>query len=143
MANKIDEQVRQMAFSCLERARNHYCGKNRPLMESSGGHPCWKNENPIDGDEFRQIVSRYTEISRKVSGEDQLIPSPALLRKGCFSLSRLFQSGVPWCCRGASIFWRSYFIALPPHQSLAFPPLAPIGSVGSEQRYNPLYREPQ
>jgi len=62
MANKIDEQVRQMAFSCLERART-ILRENRPLMDHLVD--ILLEKETIDGDEFRQIVSRYTEIPEK------------------------------------------------------------------------------
>jgi cell division protease FtsH len=62
MANKIDQQVRQMAFSCLERART-MLREHRPLMDHLVDMLLEKET--IDGDEFRQIVSRYTEIPEK------------------------------------------------------------------------------
>jgi cell division protease FtsH len=62
MANKIDEQVRQMAFSCLERART-MLRENRPLMDHLVDMLLEKET--IDGDEFRQIVSQFTEIPEK------------------------------------------------------------------------------
>jgi cell division protease FtsH len=62
MANKIDEQVRRMAFSCLERART-MLRENRPLMDHLVD--ILLEKETIDGDEFRQIVSRYTEIPEK------------------------------------------------------------------------------
>jgi cell division protease FtsH len=62
MANKIDQQVRQMAFSCLERART-VLRENRPLMDHLVD--ILLEKETIDGDEFRKIVSQFTEIPEK------------------------------------------------------------------------------
>ena len=62
MANKIDQQVRQMAFSCLERART-VLRDNRPLMDHLVD--ILLEKETVEGDEFRQIVSQFTEIPEK------------------------------------------------------------------------------
>ena len=62
MANKIDEQVRQMAFSCLERAKT-MLRENRHLMDYLVD--ILLEKETIEGDEFRQIVSQFTEIPEK------------------------------------------------------------------------------
>ena len=62
MANKIDQQVRQMAFSCLERARK-ILRENRPLMDHLVD--ILLEKETVDGDDFRQIVSQFTEIPEK------------------------------------------------------------------------------
>ncbi len=62
MANKIDQQVRQMAFSCLERART-VLRENRPLMDHLVD--ILLEKETVDGEEFRQIVSQFTEIPEK------------------------------------------------------------------------------
>jgi cell division protease FtsH len=51
-----------MAFSCLERART-MLREHRPLMDHLVDMLLEKET--IDGDEFRQIVSQYTEIPEK------------------------------------------------------------------------------
>jgi len=62
MANKIDQQVRQMAFDCLGRART-MLRQHRPLMDHLVD--ILLEKETIDGEEFRQIVRQFTEIPEK------------------------------------------------------------------------------
>jgi len=62
MASKIDDQVRTIALTCLNRARQ-ILRDNRPLMDHLVD--LLLERETIDGEEFRQIVSQYTEIPKK------------------------------------------------------------------------------
>lgn len=62
MANKIDQQVRHMAFTCLERART-MLRENRHLMDHLVD--ILLEKETVDGEEFRQIVKQFTEIPEK------------------------------------------------------------------------------
>jgi cell division protease FtsH len=62
MAIKIDRQVREIAFECYEEARR-IIRENRALVDKLV--EALLDEETIDGDEFRQIVERYTELSKK------------------------------------------------------------------------------
>ena len=84
----------------LERART-ILRENRPLMDHLVD--ILLEKETIDGDEFRQIVSRYTEIPRKVSGEDQLILLLRSLRKAA-SVFQGYFIRCPGAAGGASIF---------------------------------------
>ena len=62
LATKIDHQVRAMAFHCYEKARK-IIRENRVLMDRLVDLLIEKEI--IEGDEFRRIVSEYTELPRK------------------------------------------------------------------------------
>lgn len=62
MAIKIDRQVREIAFECYEEARR-IIRENRALVDKLV--EALLDEETIDGDEFRQIVDRYTELTKK------------------------------------------------------------------------------
>jgi cell division protease FtsH len=62
MASKIDAQVRGIALSCLERART-LLRENRVLMDHLVD--VLLESETVDGEEFRQIVSEYTQIPEK------------------------------------------------------------------------------
>ncbi len=62
MAIKIDRQVREIAFHCYEEARR-IIRENRALVDKLV--EALLDEETIDGDEFRQIVARYTELTKK------------------------------------------------------------------------------
>ena len=62
VATKIDHQVRAMAFNCYEEARE-IIRENRVLMDRLVDLLIEKET--IEGDEFRQIVSEYTELPEK------------------------------------------------------------------------------
>jgi len=62
MAIKIDRQVREIAFDCYEEARR-IIRENRALVDKLV--EALLDEETIDGDEFRQIVARYTELTKK------------------------------------------------------------------------------
>ncbi|MGB3266965.1 MAG: ATP-dependent zinc metalloprotease FtsH [Microcoleus sp.] len=62
MAIKIDRQVREIAFHCYEEARR-IIRENRPLVDKLV--EVLLDEETIDGDQFRQIVARYTELTKK------------------------------------------------------------------------------
>ncbi|HIK44723.1 MAG TPA: ATP-dependent zinc metalloprotease FtsH [Leptolyngbyaceae cyanobacterium M65_K2018_010] len=62
MASKIDAKVREIALSCLARARQ-MLRDNRALMDHLVD--LLMERETIDGDEFRRIVSQYTEIPKK------------------------------------------------------------------------------
>ncbi|MFB8798495.1 MAG: ATP-dependent zinc metalloprotease FtsH [Microcoleus sp.] len=62
MATKIDRQVREIAFGCYEEARR-IIRENRALIDRLV--ETLLDQETIDGDEFRQIVDRYTELPKK------------------------------------------------------------------------------
>ncbi|NJL45391.1 MAG: ATP-dependent zinc metalloprotease FtsH [Leptolyngbyaceae cyanobacterium SM2_3_12] len=62
MASKIDAQVRGIALSCLERARA-VLRDNRALMDHLVD--VLLERETVEGEEFRQIVSQYTQIPEK------------------------------------------------------------------------------
>jgi cell division protease FtsH len=62
MAIKIDRQVREIAFDCYEEARR-IIRENRALVDKLV--EALLDEETIEGDEFRQIVERYTELTKK------------------------------------------------------------------------------
>jgi len=62
MAIKIDRQVREIAFGCYEEARR-IIRENRALIDRLV--EALLDQETIDGDEFRQIVDRYTESPKK------------------------------------------------------------------------------
>ena len=62
MASKIDSQVRSIALSCLDRART-LLREHRVLMDHLVD--VLLERETVDGDEFRQIVSQYTQIPEK------------------------------------------------------------------------------
>ncbi len=62
MASKIDAQVRGIALSCLNRART-MLREHRVLMDHLVD--VLLERETVDGDEFRQIVSQYTQIPEK------------------------------------------------------------------------------
>jgi cell division protease FtsH len=62
MASKIDDQVRTIAKTALDRARD-ILRNHRILMDDLVDMLLEKET--IDGDEFRQIVSQYTQIPEK------------------------------------------------------------------------------
>ena len=62
MAIKIDRQVREIACECYEEARR-IIRENRALVDKLV--EALLDEETIDGDEFRQIVARYTELTKK------------------------------------------------------------------------------
>lgn len=71
MASKIDTQVRTIALSCLNRARQ-VLRDNRSLMDHLVD--LLMERETIDGEEFRQIVSQHTEIPEKFLAK---APTPA------------------------------------------------------------------
>ncbi|MEG5062492.1 ATP-dependent zinc metalloprotease FtsH [Microcoleus sp. B3-A4] len=62
LAIKIDRQVREIACECYEEARR-IIRENRALVDKLV--EALLDEETIDGDEFRQIVERYTELTKK------------------------------------------------------------------------------
>ena len=62
MASKIDAQVRGIALSCLNRART-LLREHRTLMDHLVD--VLLERETVDGEEFRQIVSQYTQIPEK------------------------------------------------------------------------------
>ena len=62
MADKIDQQIRTIAFDCYAEARR-IIRENRPLVDRLV--ETLLDLETIDGDEFRQIVDRYTESPKK------------------------------------------------------------------------------
>ncbi|HZG39301.1 MAG TPA: ATP-dependent zinc metalloprotease FtsH [Nodosilinea sp.] len=62
MASKIDDQVRTIALTCLDRARV-LLRENRVLMDHLVD--VLLERETVDGEEFRQIVSQYTQIPQK------------------------------------------------------------------------------
>ncbi|PSR13277.1 cell division protein FtsH [filamentous cyanobacterium CCP3] len=62
MASKIDGQVRSIALSCLDRART-LLREHRVLMDHLVD--VLLERETVDGEEFRQIVSQYTQIPEK------------------------------------------------------------------------------
>jgi len=62
MAIKIDRQVREIAFGCYAEARR-IIRENRALIDRLV--EALLDQETIDGDEFRQIVDRYTESPKK------------------------------------------------------------------------------
>ncbi|MEG4277925.1 ATP-dependent zinc metalloprotease FtsH [Microcoleus sp. MON1_C1] len=62
MAIKIDRQVREIACECYEEARR-IIRENRALVDKLV--EALLDEETIDGDEFRQIVERYTQLTKK------------------------------------------------------------------------------
>ena len=67
VATKIDDQVRAIALRCYEKARR-IIRENRALMDHLVDIILY--EETIEGEEFRKIVSQYTELPKK-----QLVPS--------------------------------------------------------------------
>ncbi len=63
MADKIDLQIRRIAFDCYAEARR-IISENRPLVDRLV--EALLDLETIDGDEFRQIVDRYTESPKKL-----------------------------------------------------------------------------
>lgn len=68
MASRIDDQVRAIAFSCYEKARETL-RQHRPLMDRLVD--LLLEQETMDGGQFRKIVSDYTEIP-----EEQLSKAP-------------------------------------------------------------------
>ena len=64
MAIKIDRQVREIAIHCYEEARR-IIRENRHLVDKLV--EALLDEETIDGDEFRRIVDRYAELTKKDS----------------------------------------------------------------------------
>ncbi|MCC3435531.1 MULTISPECIES: ATP-dependent zinc metalloprotease FtsH [unclassified Microcoleus] len=62
MAMKIDRQVREIAIHCYEEARR-IIRENRALVDKLV--EALLDEETIDGEEFRRIVDRYTELTTK------------------------------------------------------------------------------
>ncbi|PSN77223.1 cell division protein FtsH, partial [filamentous cyanobacterium CCP4] len=62
MASKIDAQVRGIALNCLDRART-LLREHRVLMDHLVD--VLLERETVDGEEFRQIVSQYTQIPEK------------------------------------------------------------------------------
>ncbi len=62
MADKIDQQIRTIAFHCYAEARR-IISENRPLVDKLV--ETLLDLETIDGDEFRQIVDRYTKSAKK------------------------------------------------------------------------------
>ena len=62
MATKIDAKVREIALTCLARARQ-VLRDNRVLMDTLVD--LLMERETIEGDEFRQIVSQHTDIPQK------------------------------------------------------------------------------
>ncbi|MBW4483254.1 MAG: ATP-dependent zinc metalloprotease FtsH [Tildeniella torsiva UHER 1998/13D] len=62
MASKIDAQVRGIALTCLDRARS-LLREHRVLMDHLVD--VLLERETVDGEEFRQIVSQYTQIPTK------------------------------------------------------------------------------
>ncbi len=62
MADKIDLQIRKIAFDCYAEARR-IISENRPLVDRLV--EALLDVETIDGDEFRQIVSKYTDSPKK------------------------------------------------------------------------------
>ena len=62
MADKIDQQIRTIAFDCYAEARR-IIRENRPLVDRLV--ETLLDLETIDGDEFRQIVDQYTESPKK------------------------------------------------------------------------------
>ncbi|MEG4578686.1 ATP-dependent zinc metalloprotease FtsH [Microcoleus sp. MON1_C5] len=62
MAIKIDRHVREIACECYEEARR-IIRENRALVDKLV--EALLDEETIDGDEFRQIVERYTQLTKK------------------------------------------------------------------------------
>ncbi|MCC3421975.1 MAG: ATP-dependent zinc metalloprotease FtsH [Microcoleus sp. PH2017_29_MFU_D_A] len=62
MAMKIDRQVREIAIHCYEEARQ-IIRENRALVDKLV--EALLDEETIDGEEFRRIVDRYTELTTK------------------------------------------------------------------------------
>ncbi|MEG4013234.1 MULTISPECIES: ATP-dependent zinc metalloprotease FtsH [unclassified Microcoleus] len=62
MAIKIDRQVREIAIHCYEEARR-IIRENRHLIDKLV--EVLLDEETIDGDEFRKIVDRYAELTKK------------------------------------------------------------------------------
>ncbi|MEG3976099.1 AAA family ATPase, partial [Microcoleus sp. herbarium8] len=62
MAIKIDRQVREIAIHCYEEARR-IIRENRHLVDKLV--EVLLDEETIDGDEFRKIVDRYAELTKK------------------------------------------------------------------------------
>jgi cell division protease FtsH len=62
MATKIDRQVREIAFHCYAEARR-IIRENRALTDKLV--ETLLDEETMDGDEFRKIVARYTELPKK------------------------------------------------------------------------------
>jgi cell division protease FtsH len=64
MAIKIDQRVREIAIHCYEDARR-IIRENRDLVDKLV--EALLDEETIDGDEFRKIVDRYVELTKKDS----------------------------------------------------------------------------
>lgn len=62
MADRIDQQIRTIAFHCYAEARR-IISENRPLVDKLVEKLL--DLETIDGDEFRQIVDRYTKSAKK------------------------------------------------------------------------------
>ncbi len=62
MADKIDLQIRKIAFDCYAEARR-IISENRPLVDRLV--EALLDVETIDGDEFRQIVNKYTDSPKK------------------------------------------------------------------------------
>lgn len=62
MAEKIDLQIRKIAFDCYAEARR-IISENRPLVDRLV--EALLDVETIDGDDFRQIVDRYTQSPKK------------------------------------------------------------------------------
>ncbi len=62
IADKIDQQIRKIAFDCYAEARR-IISENRPLVDRLV--EALLDVETIDGDEFRQIVNKYTDSLKK------------------------------------------------------------------------------
>ena len=62
VATKIDQQVRAIALQCYEKARR-MIRENRALVDHLADRLLY--EETIEGEEFRKIVSQYTQLPKK------------------------------------------------------------------------------
>ncbi|MEO1295804.1 MAG: ATP-dependent zinc metalloprotease FtsH [Cyanobacteria bacterium J06636_16] len=66
MASKVDQQVREIVKQCYERARD-LLQEHRPLIDYLVDRLL--EQETIDGEDFRRIVSEYTDIPEKHSAK--------------------------------------------------------------------------
>ncbi|MEM0981379.1 MAG: ATP-dependent zinc metalloprotease FtsH [Cyanobacteria bacterium P01_H01_bin.58] len=71
MASKIDSQVREIANYCYQRARQ-LLSENRPLIDYLVDRLL--EQETMEGEEFRAIVRRYTDIPEKISATKKEVP---------------------------------------------------------------------
>lgn len=72
MASKIDNQVREIANYCYQRARQ-LLSENRPLIDYLVDRLL--EQETMEGEEFRAIVRRYTDIPEKISTTKKEVPA--------------------------------------------------------------------